>query len=308
MSLVTFSALLIVICLINLNFNSRVKSLISKSYGYFFEKILLIDQTIYKEKKLKSGSDKLTFLVVGHTYNATDTNTKLETQTDPSVLRFIKKESRNENIDYIFYLGDLVRKTTARNILKADKEVSLYNKNFIKVMGNHDVHLLSYLLLFKNNQSSYFVSEFGENLLVVLNTTLKKADINDRQLKFVHKMIEKKKFKNIIFFTHHVVWIRDTKYFPLVNNGSIKLRDSSYNFHKFIDNVMLAKDKTRIVVVSGDMGNNAPYISKKTKNVEYYGIGHGSSDIFIKNKVYGSALKINLSKNGALSIDKMTIH
>ena len=56
------------------------------------------------------------------------------------------------------------------------------------------------------------------------------------------------------------------------------------------------------------MGNNAPYIFENNNNAEYYAIGFGYNKLLKKNKAYGSALKIQLSKKGDLLIDKMTIN
>ena len=85
----------IILFSMNLNFNNRIKSLISKSYIHFFKIILLIDQIIYKEQKMESADNKLTFLVVGHSYNYKNIDIKLENQTHPSVLKFIKKQLKN---------------------------------------------------------------------------------------------------------------------------------------------------------------------------------------------------------------------
>jgi len=284
-----------------LNFNNRV-------YNYFFKTILLLDQNIFKEHNMISNNNKLTFLIVGHTYNFNNEDEISRDETHPTVSKFIKNQHQKQHIDYIFYLGDLVQKTNVNSILKVDKEISSYNKNFIKVIGNHDVHPLSYLLGFFRGQSSYFVSEFGENILVFLNTNFKVADVDKEQLKFIKNILNKKSFKNIIFFSHHVIWTSQKKNFPFVNNNSINLRTSNHNFHKFIDKILLNKNKNRIVVISGDMGNNAPYIFKKNNNIEYYAIGFGNNKLFLKNFAYGSALKIELSKKGLLSIDKMTIN
>ena len=145
---VFFSITLVIFVSTNfLNFNGRAKN-------YFFKTIILIDQFIFKEFEIESTNDRLVFLVVGHTYNVGTIDKKTGKETHPTVLRFIKKKHKKQNIDYTLYLGDLVQKASVNSILKVDKEISSLNKRFIKVIGNHDVHPLSYLMKFIKGQSN----------------------------------------------------------------------------------------------------------------------------------------------------------
>jgi hypothetical protein len=154
------------------------------------------------------------------------------------------------------------------------------------------------------------VSEFGENILIFLNTTLKVADIDNEQLKLIQNKLNKKKFKNIILFGHHAIWTRQPKINPLVDDDSASLGTSNHNFHKILNEITLNNNQSKVVFVSGerDSGKNELYSFSKNNNAEYYAIGFGNTKLLKKNKALNSALKIELSKKGNLLIDKVKIN
>lgn len=215
------------------------------------------------------SQEKLYF--IGHAYG----NPSLKDQKlDPSVLNFLKNETTK-----IIYGGDFIYdardEIEIQNFLGFNKE-----RDYVLIPGNHDVTLKS----FKHQKNRFEIK--NKNLFIYLNTNFK--DINEVQnsVDFVSKTIRKKKFKNILIFSHQLIYSKSN--FDIRTNS----RDNYQPTNLFYDEIFefLIKENTNIYIYSGDIGafKYTPYCYfNKIKNLSFYasGLGNGSNNYCIEIKI-----------------------
>lgn len=208
---------------------------------------------------------------IGHAYG----NPSLKDQKlDPSVLNFLKYKTTK-----IIYGGDFIYDANdeieIQNFLGFNKE-----RDYVLIPGNHDVTLKS----FKHQKNRFEIK--NKNLFIYLNTNFK--DINEVQnsVDFVSKTIRKKKFKNILIFSHQLIYSKSN--FDIRTNS----RDNYQLANLFYDEIFefLIKENTNIYIYSGDIGafKYTPYCYfNKIKNLSFYasGLGNGSNNYCIEIKI-----------------------
>ena len=215
------------------------------------------------------SQEKLYF--IGHAYG----NPSLKDQKlDPSVLNFLKNETTK-----IIYGGDFIYdardEIEIQNFLGFNKE-----RDYVLIPGNHDVTLKS----FKHQKNRFEIK--NKNLFLYLNTNFKDFNEVQNSVDFVSKTIRKKKFKNILIFSHQLIYSKSN--FDIRTNS----RDNYQPTNLFYDEIFefLIKENTNIYIYSGDIGafKYTPYCYfNKIKNLSFYasGLGNGSNNYCIEIKI-----------------------
>ena len=215
------------------------------------------------------SQEKLYF--IGHAYG----NPLLKDQKmDPSVIFFLKDDTTK-----IIYGGDFIYdikdEIEIQNFLKFNKE-----RDYVLIPGNHDVKWKP----FKHQKNRFEI--IGKNLFIYLNTNF--GDINEVQnsVDFVIQTIRKKKFKNILIFSHQLFYSKSN--FDIRTNS----RDNYELPNLFYDNIFefLINENTNIYIYSGDIGafKYTPYCYfNKIKNLSFYssGLGNGFNNYCIEIKI-----------------------
>lgn len=208
---------------------------------------------------------------VGHAYG----NPSLKDQKlDPSVLNFLKNETTK-----IVYGGDFIYdandETEIQNFLEFNKK-----RDYVLIPGNHDVTLKS----LKHQKNRFEIK--NKNLFLYLNTNFKHTNDVQNCVDFVSKTILKKKFKNILIFTHQLIYSKSN--FDIRTNS----RDNYQLANLFYDEILefLIKENTNIFIYSGDIGGfkYTPYCYfNKINKLSFYasGLGNDSNNYCIEIKI-----------------------
>ena len=187
---------------------------------------------ILATSNLFSQSDKLDILFVGHAYGS---HKLIDNKLDPLFLNYFKDNS--EKYDRVVLGGDFIYDCTSKEELKNFSNFySNYNVNL--VLGNHDICSPVIELLQKSKDSSVDRYEsIGQNLIFFLNTSIENLEkINDK-LEFIEGVIKKESPKNIIIFSHQIIFsksdwylrVNSRKYYQFGNNLYDKLYKKYYD-------------------------------------------------------------------------------
>lgn len=287
------------------NINHRLKFKI-------FQVVKIVDEHIFKTKSFPTDLEKLSLLIIGHPYGNYEFDEKNGKQIHPSVIKHAEQKIAAKSVDSLVLLGDLVERISFGNMRTAFKQIYSINKNPIIVLGNHDagdhdLNPAAYYLLWANKMSSFYLLEWGKTAIFILNSTKDIHDIDQSQVEFIRKEIEAKKFKTYIFLTHHVLWVRDTSYDNLINNGSMfSKKQTSSKLIEIIDDINLNQPEAKTVIISGDLGNKSGYVSfLETKN-SYFGVGFGNKGN--SQRVGGTSLFLEVDHNGNFEVEQSNIN
>ncbi len=273
-------------------------------FKYQRDLIYFIDNKIFKLKKLKNNNDQLSLLFIGHAFGEMEND---NISIDHDLNNYLITNFNQKNNIY-FFLGDFLKKGNLENWSNFYKLTDRYLGEIFYVMGNHDVSQISYLNFFFNFQSSFFLLEYGENAIFILNSTRNLYNISEEQVLFVKNKVLEKEYKNIFILSHHLVWNDKTISNNLINNGSSIENINSNNLYKKKLLPILSKlDNTKIFLISGDMGRFSSFLNKTSKNFEHYAIGYGSNSSTTKDKG-GIVLKFDFENKKIKKIEKIEIN
>ncbi|MDA9818767.1 hypothetical protein N9B78_01500 [Flavobacteriaceae bacterium] len=208
-------------------------------------------------------------LFVGHAYGS---HSAKDQSLDPIFLEHTYNNSQNYN--EIILGGDFLY--NCQNLIEFENFLKFY-KTFSPrlVIGGHDVCDKVYNLL---NYSFNNVRQINETLLFYLNTSIESNNEVDYLYDLILKNIEIKKPKNIIIFTHQLIFSKSDWNIRVNSRGDYNFANTLYDkiYSKFY------KSEIKFHFVSGDIGAfpYTPYAYyNNSENFNYYasGIGNGSN-------------------------------
>jgi calcineurin-like phosphoesterase family protein len=267
--------------------------------------IVFIDQNIFKTKILESSKKKISLILIGHAFGEMkDDNLSINQKLNNFLLSKFKND---KNI--FFFLGDFIKQGKIKNWKNFDNYMQQFPSNKFYIMGNHEDSQLSYLKFFLNSQSSYFLIEYNDNAIFILNTVKNLYDISYDQIEFIKKKLSLKKYKQIFLLSHHLIWLDRNKMDDnLVNNGSSFQNIKENNMYKKNLLPLLKKQNdSDIYFISGDMGRKSSYFEYLDKNIKFYAIGYGSNSLSKKSEG-GTILKINFENKIFTGVTKIDIN
>tara|TARA_Y100000996_G_scaffold411026_1_gene394418 strand:+ start:2756 stop:3550 length:795 start_codon:yes stop_codon:yes gene_type:complete len=207
-------------------------------------------------------------LFVGHAYGSHNAE---DESLDPIFLEHTYNNSQNYN--EIILGGDFLY--NCQNSIEFENFLKFYKKFSPRlVIGGHDVCDKVFNLL---NYSSNNVRQINDTILFYLNTSIKSISEVDHLYDLIFKNIEIKKPKNIIIFTHQLIFSKSDWDIRVNSRGDYDFANTLYDkiYSKFY------KSEIKFHFVSGDIGAfpYTPYAYyNNSENFNYYasGIGNGS--------------------------------
>ena len=223
--------------------------------------LVLITSHIYTQQNYEN------ILFVGHTYGS---HSAEDESLDPIFLEHTYNNSQNYN--EIILGGDFLY--NCQNSIEFENFLKFY-KTFSPrlVIGGHDACDKVFNLL---NYSSNNFRQINDTILFYLNTSIKSNNEVDYLYDLIFKNIEIKKPKNIIIFTHQLIFSKSDWNIRVNSRGDYNFANTLYDkiYSKFY------KSEIKFHFVSGDIGAfpYTPYAYyNNSENFNYYasGIGNG---------------------------------
>ena len=222
--------------------------------------LVLITSHIYTQQNYEN------ILFVGHTYGS---HSAKDESLDPIFLEHIYNNSQNYN--EIILGGDFLY--NCQNSIEFENFLKFY-KTFSPrlVIGGHDVCDKVFNLL---NYNSNNVRQINDTLLFYLNTSIESYNEVDYLYDLIFKNIEIKKPKNIIIFTHQLIFSKSDWNIRVNSRGNYNFANMLYDkiHSKFY------KSEIKFHFVSGDIGAfpYTPYAYyNNSENFNYYASGLGN--------------------------------
>ena len=248
----------------------------SKAHLKLLFLILFISNTNSQE-----NNDKILF--VGHAYGS---HKLIDNKLDSNFLNF--NNENNNRFKKIVLGGDFIYDCSNENEL--NNLYDFYEENNVNfVIGNHDNCQAIFKLIQNSKESLDYHESYGKTLIFYLNTSIEDLDKIKLTKDYVDKTINQKSPKNIIIFSHQVIFsksdwylrVNSRKYYQyginLYNYLYDKYHNSDYNFY----------------FVAGDIGafNYTPYsFHENDSNFNLLAAGIG-------NDYYSNGIVIEIGDN-----------
>lgn len=182
-------------------------------------------------------------LFVGHAYGSHSLNDKA---LDPIFVDFSSKYGSKYN--QIILGGDFIY--DCKDDIEFNNFLEFYNLNQPNlVIGGHD-NCNRILSLIDNKETANYYEKKEENLLLYLNTSLNSYEKVDMLYNYVVKTINSQKPKNILIFTHQLIFSESDWYVRVNSRGYYKYANKFYN--KLYKNYYKTKDN--FYFIAGDIG------------------------------------------------------
>jgi hypothetical protein len=249
-------------------------------------------------QKLPDNQTPLSFLVAGHTYGRPGDNNPHPAQSLVSNLA----ELTELEPDFFILLGDIVWKPSAANFDQVeDLVLDQFNVPVFNAVGNHDVTKRD--LYNSRYGNTIFAFQHKQQLFIILDTTLKYAELTSDQYDFILKLIQDHgdNIQAVHIFMHHVLFLDQDQ---IHDKSLLKPNEgdgSSIEFLTFIeDEIIPISEIMPVYIYAGDVGaiqggNLSPlYIKHPDQPIFFLATGLGDypedSVIFVEGLENGQML------------------
>lgn len=249
---------------------------------------------------LLSQSQGQEILFVGHAFGS---HKIIDNKIDPNLKIFLEKEY-NSLFNKIVLGGDFIYDCISDiEYLNFVDLLNKYDINF--VVGNHENCNRILSLSYEKYGDTNFYEKINNKLLIYLNTSIEKDNIEFDQLGYIVNLVNKESPKEVLIFTHQLIYsksdfnirVNSRKYYEYGNNLFDKIFEEFYGgeitFHFF----------------AGDIGafSYTPYaFHDSDKNFKYYATGIGNKNnnkgilINIDNQININFVDLDSSKREPL--------
>jgi hypothetical protein len=220
------------------------------------------------------------FLVAGHAYGShSGENVGLH---PPFVEKLCNETNQDTTIFAIFLTGDIVNYSNEESWQKVADELACLPFLSYYVMGNHDDDATGKDVFIEKHGNTWYSFSKGNDLFVVLNSTISDRSISPDQLDFLENLlldIDGDDVRVFIFF-HEVIWNSIEKYKGVMSNSRSRYDQMHLksNFWTEVVPLFSRYPAMEFYCFSGDVGGNTDAISlfyDKIDNVTLIASGMG---------------------------------
>jgi hypothetical protein len=197
------------------------------------------------------------------------------------------------DLDMIFFMGDIVPKSTADQFEKFEDQVFRHLQiPVFNAVGNHDVEYRS--LYEQRYGSSFYTFSHGPAQFIILDTELNACKMGVLQTNFleasVSKALDDSQISSIFILMHKVLFLDRETLKGLFESGHLKSAPNAqecyleHDFEAVLSQILLpAADQKHIYLLAGDVGawggNLSPFYDElQNSSVTFLAAGIGDSE------------------------------